>query len=282
MDDRSVASHTAIMVAGLRALATDRVNPICTDPWAATLAGGDGIALGRRFGETNPDFELWIALRTAWIDGFIERHAGPGSAIGQIVLLGAGLDSRAARFGREGLTFFEVDHPETQLEKKARLADLDDYPIDGATYVGCDFSRDSFMERLAAEGFRSDVPALFIWEGVVPYLDESDVRATLRTVAAESHPDSILLFDYIMKKMAEGNRLDDRDANLRRMVGDMQEPLRFGFNDATPLMYDEGFRQLRTVSFDEIALSFTGTYERARKFRFQGIVVGSRGYALVI
>ena len=282
MDERSAASHTALMVAGLRAQASARENPLCTDPWAAALAGHDGIALAERFGELNPHFELWIALRTAWIDGFLLRHVGADQALKQVVLLGAGLDSRAARFACEGRRFFEVDHPNTQAEKRARLAGVQGYPIDAATYVPCDFTSDSFAERLVAEGFDAQVPTLFIWEGVVPYLDETAVRATLRTIAEKAHPRRVVVFDYIMKKMAEGQRVDARDAALRRMVGDMQEPLKFGFNDPTPMIFEEGFGHLRTVSFDEIALSHTGTYERARKFRFQGIVAASRDYALAI
>jgi hypothetical protein len=85
-----------------------------------------------------------------------------------------------------------------------------------------------------------------------------------------------------MKKMAQGVRLDGDDAAVRQMVGGMGEPLRYGFNDATPMMFGAGFRHVRTVSFDEIALSLTGTYERARKFRFQGLVIASRGRSLTL
>jgi hypothetical protein len=42
------------------------------------------------------------------------------------------------------------------------------------------------------------------------------------------------------------------------------------------MLYEEGFRHVRSVSFDEITLSFTGTYDRERAFRFQRIVLASR------
>jgi methyltransferase (TIGR00027 family) len=280
MDETSAASRTAMMVAGLRAMATARDAPICSDPWALQLAGPEGMRIAEESMTYNPNFELWLALRTAWIDDAVVRHAGPDGSMDQVVLLGAGLDSRAARFARPGLRFFEVDHPQTQAEKRTRLEALDGYPVDDIVFVTCDFGREGFLDRLVAEGFAVDQPALFVWEGVVPYLDDESVRATLTTVAQGCHADSVILFDYIMKKMAQGQRLDGEDAAMRQLVGGMGEPLRYGFNDATPMMFGAGFRHVRTVSFDEIALSMTGTYERARKFRFQGLVIASRGRSL--
>ena len=40
--------------------------------------------------------------------------------------------------------------------------------------------------------------------------------------------------------------------------------------------YEEGFRYVNVTSFDELCLTLTGTYDRARKFRFQHIAVASR------
>lgn len=59
-------------------------------------------------------------------------------------------------------------------------------------------------------------------------------------------------------------------------VDRLGERIVFGTNDPLPMLYEEGFRHVRSVSFDEACLSLTGTYDRAREFRFQRIVLASR------
>ena len=60
------------------------------------------------------------------------------------------------------------------------------------------------------------------------------------------------------------------------LVEELGEPFRFGINDPLPLLVEAGFAQVRQTSFDEIALTLTGTYDRERLFRFQHVVEASR------
>ena len=276
------ASKTALMVAGYRARATARESPICDDPWAAALAGEDGLAIARAYDEKFPHMELWIAVRARFFDDRVRALAHPAGPIAQIVLLGAGFDTRAARLGREGVRFFEVDQPESQKNKLARLAALDGYPIAAATYVRCDFEHEDFLARLAEAGFRSDAPALFLWEGVVPYLTEGAVRATLRRIADGTDPGSIVVFDHVRPKIVAGDVKSARDLASRAFVEELGEPLRFGIEYPLPLLYEEGFRRVRTLSFDEVCLDLTGTYDRERAFRFQGIALATRMASLLV
>ena len=64
---------------------------------------------------------------------------------------------------------------------------------------------------------------------------------------------------------------------MKDIIEELGEPMRFGIDDATPLLAECGFRSLRTVSFDELALQYTGTYARERFFRFQSIGLASAG-----
>lgn len=264
-----------MMVAAYRARATVHGSALCRDPWAAALAGEEGEALARAFDALQPEMELWIALRTAWLDRAIADRIHAGAR--RVVLLGAGLDTRAARLAHDGVRFFEVDHPLTQAEKRSRVAELDGYPIDAAFYVPCDFERDDFLDRLAAAGFDPQQPAALVWEGVTPYLTEAAVRGTLRRIATGCHPHTAVFFDTVGRKMAEGATRHDGDLQTLSMVGTLGEPLRWGTNDPLPLLYEEGFRKVRVESFDEVALDFTGTYDRERRWRFQSLVTASVG-----
>ncbi len=261
------ASRTALLVAALRGRATSRPEPVCVDPWAAAIAGDEGLALAKLHDRVYAASELWVALRTAWIDRRIAALARP-----QVVLLGAGFDVRAARLGGAGVRWFEVDQPASGARKQEALARLDGYPVAAATYVPCDFEEDDFLDRLTAAGFDPGEPALFVWEGVTMYLSEAAIRATAARIANGCDPRTVLLFDHLETKLVEGRSKVASDAALKAMVADLGEPFTFGINDPLPLLVEEGFGRVRSVSFDEIALELTGTYERGRMFRFQHIV----------
>lgn len=267
------------MVAAYRARASRRPEPVCRDEWAQGLAGAVGLELSVAFDRHFPHMELWIGLRTAYLDRQVRAAIARGWD--QIVLLGAGFDTRAARLAASSVAFYEVDHPATQKEKRARLAGLDGYPISAARMVACDFeSGDDFLDKLVETGFAVDRPALILWEGVTPYLTEPAVRATASRVASALHPASLLLFDFVGKRIAEGERLRDKDRGVRDEVSGMGEPIRWGTNDPIPLLSDCGFRHVLTLTFDQIALALTGTYERAREFRFQSMCAASRATEL--
>lgn len=261
-------SRTALLVAAYRARAGARPSPICQDPWAAALAGEEGLLLADEQDRWFPHLELWTAVRTAYLDAQVRRWTDDGMP--QVVLLGAGLDTRAVRLARAGVRFFEVDQPATQAYKRERVAALPGYPAGAATYVSCDFESDDFVERLAAAGFDRARPALVLWEGVTPYLTDGAIRATLRRVAEGLDPGSILLFDHLLEARPPSGKEDTRE-----FVGKLGEPVRFGIKDPVPMLAECGFRHVRSLSFDEACLTFTGTYQRVREFRFQRMVLAS-------
>jgi methyltransferase (TIGR00027 family) len=269
------ASQTALMVCAYRARESKKPQPLFVDPWAAQLAGDEGEALARTMDARYPPMGLWLALRVAYLDRLVSLAVDRLGAR-QIVILGAGYDTRAARLPRAGVTYFEVDHPATQAAKRARLAALGGYPIDAARYTSCDFEREDPIERLAATGFDVRERALVIWEGVVPYLTEDAVRATATRLAQGLDPRTLVAFDFLGKNLVEGRKLNAADEATRAMVADVGEPLRFGSNDILPLLAACGFRWVRVVNFDELALEHLGDYDRNRQFRFQSIALCSR------
>lgn len=270
---KAEASKTAKLVASYRARATAR--GLIDDPWAEELAGEDGASFALRYDRVFNNGDLYLAVRTWFLDGCVRHYTGPRK-FPQVVILGAGLDTRAARLGRQGVRFFEVDHPATQAYKIERTAALAGYPKDAATYVSCDFEHQDFLDRLTASGFRTDAPAIFIWEGVTYYLAEAAVRATLRRIASGCEKTSVVAFDYVMRKLVEGQRVKPNERQMLDLLASISEPFKFGINDVLPLLFEEGFRWVDTVSFDEACLAMTGTYERERQFRFQVFGLASR------
>jgi methyltransferase (TIGR00027 family) len=262
------------MVCAYRARASRWPQPLFNDPWADEIAGPEGHEIARRLDASFPPMELWLALRVAYLDRLVAQ-AVDRLSVRQVVILGAGYDTRAARLPRAGVRYFEVDHPATQAAKRDRLTRLAGYPIDAATYVACDFEREDPIERLAAARFLTDDPALVIWEGVVPYLTEPAIRATASRLAAGIDPRSLVAFDFVGKKFAAGQSVASADREARAYIGELGEPVRHGSDDVLPLLYECGFRWARTLDFNELALEFLGDYVRERQFRFQHLALAA-------
>jgi methyltransferase (TIGR00027 family) len=135
-----------------------------------------------------------IALRTAAIDTAV-RDAIAGGAT-RLVILGAGYDGRAWRMSElAGVKVFEVDHPATQGDKRAHLAELP--PATGiVSFVSIDFARESLDTALDRAGHDRSSPTCWIWEGVVMYLTRDVMRATLAGIAGRSARGSTLIVNY--------------------------------------------------------------------------------------
>ena len=120
-----------------------------------------------------------IPQRTDFFDRTLRDHAG---AIRQLVILGAGWDTRAYNLPEgAGVPVFEVDTPEMVALKRAALRDAG---IDTAhvAFVGVDFNDEPWLEGLERHGFDPALPGFFLWEGVVYYLDDEAVHATLAAI----------------------------------------------------------------------------------------------------
>jgi methyltransferase (TIGR00027 family) len=198
------ASRTAVLVCQGRAAADGLIAPgRFADPTAMPLLRPDERAavqwvrdaVAPRQWQQHVDYETvranaeLIVPRTVVIDDAVRAQPSP-----QLVILGAGLDGRAWRMPElAGVTVFEVDQPASQQDKRERVAGLPGTP---PTFVPVDFARDRLGDALAAAGHRADLATTWIWEGVVPYLTEAEVAATVTAVAAGSAPSSRLIVNF--------------------------------------------------------------------------------------
>ena len=135
-----------------------------------------------------------IALRTAAIDSAVRDAIADGAT--QLVILGAGYDGRAWRMKElAGVKVFEVDHPATQGDKRARLSELPP-SIGMVRLVPMNFETESLDAALERAGHDRASRTCWIWEGVVMYLAHDVMRATLASIAGRSAPGSTLIVNY--------------------------------------------------------------------------------------
>ncbi|MEU9137864.1 class I SAM-dependent methyltransferase [Streptomyces sp. NPDC048404] len=133
-----------------------------------------------------------VVPRTVAIDEALRARA-----TGQLVILGAGLDTRAWRLPELARTdVWEVDHPASQQDKRARLAADLSATARSVRFTPVDFAVDDLGVALDAAGHDPSAPTTWLWEGVVPYLTRNEVRATVAALAARTAPGSALVVNY--------------------------------------------------------------------------------------
>jgi methyltransferase (TIGR00027 family) len=135
--------------------------------------GGFRVSLGDR------QLRRHLAVRTAFFDR--ETLDALRDGVQQVVLVGAGYDGRALRFASPEVRWFEVDHPATQVDKRARLADIG-APSAQTSFVAVDLAHDDVVGALRAAGHDSTKSSLFVVEGLLGYLPRSVTSALLESL----------------------------------------------------------------------------------------------------
>jgi methyltransferase (TIGR00027 family) len=146
----------------------------------------------------NGMYEFFLA-RTQYFDNlFLEALK---KSIPQIVLLGAGYDSRAYRFANQNnnTRIFELDISTTQRRKIKLLKKAKIVSPDNIKFVSINFNKDSLEDVLSKAGFDRNKQTLFIWEGVTYYLEPDSINTTLESIKKMSHERSSLAFDYLIQ-----------------------------------------------------------------------------------
>ena len=172
---------------------SSRPDALFSDPWAADLAGEEG----RRWAEGRaPEMLAPMIVRTRFFDDFLV-HATTAGGITQVVLLGAGLDTRALRLAwPPGTSLFEVDQPEVMQRKQEVLGRADACARCARHVRLCaDLSGDAWPGQLVDAGLDPHAAAAWLAEGFLFYLDGEAIAALLERVSGLAAAGSRLGFD---------------------------------------------------------------------------------------
>lgn len=203
----------------------------------------------------------YVNARTKHIDEMLKQALKRG--VKQVVILGAGYDSRAYRFPDvpKDVRFFEVDLPATQEEKKARVKKILGAIPRQVMYVPIDFNTQTLKDVLTKAGYDRTKKTLFIWEGVTMYLDAQGVDNTLGFIARESAPGSSVIFDYLLQSVVDGTSDDFSCKRGAKKVARLGEPWLYGIKEggARDFLHKRGLLLLSDLGPDELeALYLTG------------------------
>jgi methyltransferase (TIGR00027 family) len=139
----------------------------------------------------------YVLARTRLFDKAFVDALDRGFA--QIVLLGAGMDTRALRFQdrNKGTVIFELDIGATQQYKREVYRRRGSALPESLIFAPIDFNRQSLADVLADAGYHEEQESLFLWEGVTMYLEPEAVDTTLAFIHATAAKESIVVFDYV-------------------------------------------------------------------------------------
>ncbi|MHB8697742.1 MAG: class I SAM-dependent methyltransferase [Sulfuricaulis sp.] len=239
------------------------------------LRGGIPNIMKVFYNIVTPGIYLYLHLRTRHIDSILEAEIRQG--IDQLILVGAGLDSRAYRYRNKlkNVRVFEIDHPKTAALKTERLRCWGG-DTSHVTFVNVDLVNESLHRRLSESGFDFSARTFILCEGLLYYLPQNAVVRILE-FAVSTGVGSSLVFDYVLKGVVE-NRISAYGAQkLFRYVARKKEPIKFTLepNEVADLLQPYG---LHVVSNSE-ATALTDKYLRRSNGKLLGKICGAYGLA---
>jgi methyltransferase (TIGR00027 family) len=269
---RNQSSITAQGIALTRYLESRRPagERVCYDPlakyfvsWPMKLLGNLFLGYGKR---RSPGVFEFLVARTRYIDDFLHECIRQG--IRQLVVLGAGFDSRPYRFEdlEPKVRVFEVDHPATQLDKLRRVKDIFGKPPEYVSFVPIDFTVET-LEKLFPAGYQAGLKTLFIWEGVVYYLPADAVDSTLNFIVKNSAPESTVIFDYIYLEALQAIQKHYEVASMNRYRGITGEGLVFGIprGKIEEFLKERGLVNIVDVNYADLEHLYFNGVNRDRK-----------------
>jgi methyltransferase (TIGR00027 family) len=218
---------------------------------------------------THPGGISYMVVRPRYIDDYLIQCIEDG--IEQLVILGAGYDSRAFRFNalKEKVRVFEIDHPDSQKIKKEKVRKIFGSLPDHVVYVPVDFNKEKPDEKLYESGYDKNLKTLFIWEGVTMYLTAEAVDETLAFVVNKSGEGSSIIFDYAYESVIDGRMKMKEAEKLIKLQANIGEPLTFGIEDGTIMEFlgVRGFGQVEDMNAKSLEDTyFKGTNRKSCPF----------------
>jgi methyltransferase (TIGR00027 family) len=238
-------SRTAENNAALRAFESMRSTgeQICNDPYAKHFVPETirqvkdmHLVLAQRISEWDrifPGVCDAILARTRFIDDCLESAIEEG--LQQLVILGAGYDTRALRFDRlkDTVVVFELDHPSTQNAKLQRYRHILHGTPDHIVFVPVNFGGENLARKLFEHGYDCNLKSFFIWEGMTYYLSAAAVDETLWFISRNAPDRSVVVYDYFPSSVVDGTTSLKEAKALRMALKSMGEEVLFGLDPVT-------------------------------------------------
>lgn len=252
----SRASQTADITCLYRAYSFLEINPLLhSDDNVAPLLLPDNIKPLARFAIARNVLSRllgpkgmyeWVIARTRYIDR--QFQAASQNHFEQVLILGAGFDSRCVRFHEQlkNVRIFEIDAATTQLVKITQFRKKNVVFPDNVTFIPMNFETESMAEKLEKAGFQKGGKTLILLEGVLQYLNPKAANETLRNLQELCGQGSRLIFDYAHRSALKGGGTSYGEKGVLSKIKVFGESWQFGLEkiEVEPFIEKYGFRLL--------------------------------------
>jgi len=227
-DHNQMLASTAYWIAAVRASESKRKDRLFNDPWAEALASSEG---SRWIQQRSPDSIIPIVLRTRFFDDFLKRIISDNTAVRQIVLVGAGMDTRAFRMDwPEQTHFYELDQARILEYKNKILNSRSARPKCERITIATDLISD-WEPMLKKAGFDQAQPSVWLLEGFLFYLSNQNLINLLKRVMNLAATGSYIGFDIInsitLTSPMTKNWVDMQAESGAPWIGSMDDPNSF-------------------------------------------------------
>jgi methyltransferase (TIGR00027 family) len=233
---------------------------ICYDPYAIHFISPKIIEYGKKNPKETeykieqmeklfPGLSSSIMARVQYFDDYVNEQIKKG--IEQLVILGAGYDTRAYRIEnlKKNIKVFEIDHPSTQIYKIEKINDIFGTVPDHVNFVPIDFENQELSQILVNKDYNPNKKTLFIMEGLIMYIPEESVENIFSFIIKNSGIGSSVIFDYYHDSVIDGTCKLEIGKNIQNFVKQQGEPLKFGIKEGKleEFLRNQGFKNIKNI-----------------------------------
>jgi len=200
----------------------------------------------------------YVIARTKYLDNIFKESMENG--IEQILLFGAGFDTRAVRFAEKNMKtkIFELDTHHTQTAKIEQFKKRNISIPKNTIFIPIDFHVDSVSEKLELNGFNRKKTTLFIMEGIIQYLNKEAVDELFKLIYELAVPGSRAVFDYIYASVLRRENIYYGEKDIYGKVNSVQEPWLFGIEKGgmEAFLKNYNFRLIQNLDSEDLEKMF--------------------------
>ncbi len=244
-------SGTAFVVAEFRAEENCAAKPLYRDWVVELFLNEDSKHAAGLVANSFPPAKDMVKLRTKYFDDMLERQIRDNFR--QVVILGSGLDTRAARKPAHGVTYFEIDDAAT-LELKQACYQHEGMDVDVRLIPG-NYVTDGLIRLLDEYDFNFELPTFLIWEGNTMYLPLDSTKHIL-TEIRKNMKQFRLSLDYMTESVISKTTGDLGITNLVESFANMGAPWLSGIRDIQSLAHELSLSVLNNFKMGELYQSY--------------------------
>ncbi|MBN1416144.1 MAG: class I SAM-dependent methyltransferase [Bacteroidales bacterium] len=229
------------------------------------------ISIIKRFLASMGIYEYVIA-RTKYIDSVFQYAVD--NHFDQVILFGAGFDSRAIRFLKEKHTIviYEIDTKYTQEAKQSQFKKRNIQTPENLIYISVDLNREKIEAKLDEAGVLKNKTCLFILEGLIMYLEADAVSDLFRILYDYAGDGSRVVFDYIYASVVRNENIYFGEKSIHKTILNASEPWIFGIEkgEISTFLSKKGFRLIEHMDTEAMEEKYFTDGAGERKGRING------------